>query len=499
MPHTILTPKAVKKLLITFLAPLPIVAFICYVSNSSSLKQHLQTISQSYVHQIEEIVDELRDENYQALYDATTCRQIQKDLLFEAFLREMLIVEEGRVTCSSKRSEDEIFQIKHKFSESKLNTGEYLFDISYEDGPVRSLLIIDQDKNNLHRSAISIVDQSYIDVRLGLKDDDRIAQSVMTVSGNTYPSNTHLKPSQFLTMEQSKHLNIQVTIEPSNKLINELYTNTLLVTIPISLFLSIFWHLFSYWYQTRGSLAEKIKKALINNEFFLVYQPLVDSSTSKIKGVEALIRWSHPRSGFIGPDVFIPVAEQHGLINNITDFVFERTLVDWKTHTTNNLHISINVPPSYLSQNSCLEKLTLLASRYKEQGLKLGIEITERQLLDKSDRAILTDIKKLGIDVSIDDFGTGYTSLSVLEDTEFDYLKIDRCFINTIGIKSINSPVLNSIINLANNMNVLMVAEGVETKEQADYLKDHGVQLLQGYFFYKPMSFEEIATLLENN
>ncbi|TVO32025.1 EAL domain-containing protein [Vibrio algivorus] len=282
-------------------------------------------------------------------------------------------------------------------------------------------------------------------------------------------------------------------------MITGIYTNTLLVTIPISLFLSIFWHLFSYWYQTRGSLAEKIKKALINNEFFLVYQPLVDSSTSKIKGVEALIRWNHPRSGFIGPDVFIPVAEQHGLINNITDFVFERTLVDWKTHTTNNLHISINVPPSYLSQNSCLEKLTLLASRYKEQGLKLGIEITERQLLDKSDRAILTDIKKLGIDVSIDDFGTGYTSLSVLEDTEFDYLKIDRCFINTIGIKSINSPVLNSIINLANNMNVLMVAEGVETKEQADYLKDHGVQLLQGYFFYKPMSFEEIATLLENN
>lgn len=158
MSHTILTPKAVKKLLATFLVPLPIVALICYASNSYSLKQNLQAISQSYVHQIEEIVDELRDENYQALYDATTCRQIQKDLLFEAFLREMFIVQDGKVTCSSKRSEDEITQIKHKFSKDMLKTGEYLFDISYEDGPIRSLLIIDQDKNNLNRSAISMFD-----------------------------------------------------------------------------------------------------------------------------------------------------------------------------------------------------------------------------------------------------------------------------------------------------------------------------------------------------
>lgn len=499
MPHTMLSPKAFKNLATTFLVPLPIIGLIFFLIGENHLKQELHKISHSYVNQIEAIADELRDENLQALYDATTCQQIQKDLLFEAFLREMLIVEDLKITCSSKRSEADLAKIKHQLPAEMLETGEYLFDVPYEDGPVRSLLVVDKDKNAPSRSAISIIDQSYIDVRLGLGSDDRIMHSIMTVSGKTYPANSHIEDNRFLTTASSDHLNIQISIQPSNKLKNELYINCVLFTIPVSLFFSMLWYLLRYWYQTKGSLAEKMKKALKANEFYLVYQPLVDSSTAKVQGMEALIRWNSPRTGFIGPDIFIPVAEQHGLINKITDFVFERALADWQQNTVSDLHIGINVPPSYLSQNSCLEKLKAYAKRYQAQGLKLGIEITERQLLDKSNRAVLTDIQKLGIDVYIDDFGTGYTSLSVLEDTEFNYLKIDRCFINTIGIKSVNSPVLNSIINLADSMNVLMVAEGVETKEQADYLKSHGVQLLQGYFFYKPMSLEDMSALLKNN
>ncbi|MGV3000677.1 EAL domain-containing protein [Vibrio sp. E150_018] len=499
MSHSVLSPKAFKKLAATFLLPFPIIGLIFFLIGENHLKQKLHRISHSYVNQITVIADELRDKNLQALYNATTCQQIQKDLLFEAFLREMLIVEGSKITCSSKRSESDWSKIKHQLPAEMLETGEYLVDFPYKNGPVRSLIIVDKGKDTPSRSAISIIDQSYIDVRLGLGNDDRIMHSIMTVSGKTYPANSYIKDNHFLTTARSDHLNIQISIQPSNKLTNELYINCVLFSIPISLFLSIFWCLIRYWYQTKGSLSEKMKKAIKANEFYLVYQPLVDSSTTRIQGMEALIRWNNPRTGFISPDIFIPVAEQHGLINKITDFVFERALDDWQQNTVNGLHIGINVPPSYLSQNSCLEKLEAYAKRYQSQGLKLGIEITERQLLDKSDRAVLTNIQKLGIDVSIDDFGTGYTSLSILQDTEFNYLKIDRCFINTIGIKSVNSPVLNSIINLADSMNVLMVAEGVETKEQADYLKSRGVQLLQGYFFYKPMSQEDMSVLLKND
>lgn len=177
--------------------------------------------------------------------------------------------------------------------------------------------------------------------------------------------------------------------------------------------------------------------------------------------------------------------------------MLERALYDWQEYSAENLHMSINVPPSYLSQTNCLAKLKTFMKRYQAKGLKLCVEITERQLLDNSDRAILADIQKLGIDVSIDDFGTGYTSLSILQETEFNYLKIDRCFINTIGFESVNAHVLNTIINLADSMQVTMIAEGVETQEQADYLREHGVQLLQGYFFHRPMAAEEVNNLLQ--
>ncbi|WP_089138081.1 EAL domain-containing protein [Vibrio rumoiensis] len=498
MPNTKLSPKALKKFIITLLVPLPVIGLICFLIGEHTLKLNLQHISHSYVNQIESIVDELRDENLQALYDAATCQQIQKDLLFEAFLREMVIIKDRKIVCSSKRSEIELAQIKHRMPASMLKSGEYLFDIPYDEGSVRSLLVVNQDKHNPDRSAISIIDQSYIDVRLGLDDDDRISQSVMTVSGEIYPSNSHIEANRFLTTSHSTHLNIQVSIVPSAKLKNELYANSILFSIPISLFLSMLWHLITYWYQTKGSLAEKIKKALKTNEFFLVYQPIIDSSTTEIKGIEALIRWNSSRVGFIGPDVFIPVAEQHGLINDITDFVLERVLSDWNENKTQNLHMSINVPPSYLSQDACLDKLSTFAQRYKTQGLKLCVEITERQLLKENDRNVLKEIQQMGVDVSIDDFGTGYTSLSVLQNSEFNYLKIDRCFINTIGIESVNSPVLDTIINLGHSMNVLMVAEGVETKEQADYLLSQGVQLLQGYYFYRPLSIEDILETLQH-
>lgn len=500
MPNTKLSPKALQKLIIPFLVPLPIIGLIFVLIGEHNLKQDLQRISYSYVQKIESIVDELRDENLQALYDATTCQQIQKDLLFEAFLREMVIVENQEISCSSKRSTVEVTQNKHKIPSNMLESGEYLFDIPESNGTIRSLLVVDKDKNNPHRSAISVIDQHYIDLRLGLDSDDRISQSIMTVSGKTYPLNSHIKPGRFITTSQSKHLNIQVTILPSSKLKNNLYTNSILFSIPISLLLSLIWHLISYWYLTKGSLAEKIKKALKDDEFYLVYQPIVNSSTSKIEAVEALIRWCSSRNGFIGPDVFIPIAEQHGIINDITDFVLERVLLDWDKPTSNqNLHMCINVPPSYLSQGACLDKLERMAKRYQDKGLQLGIEITERQLLAESDRIVLTKIHDMGIEVSIDDFGTGYTSLSVLQETKFSYLKIDRCFINTIGTESVNSPVLNSIINLARSMQVPMVAEGVETQEQADYLREHGVQLLQGYFFYKPMPINEVSKVIKPN
>ncbi|MBD1572163.1 cyclic diguanylate phosphodiesterase [Vibrio sp. S17_S38] len=499
MPNTASTIKKrlIKKILIILLIPLPIALFSSFHFANISLQGQLRSLAQSYVHQMEEIVNELRDENKQALYDAKNCEQIQKSLLFETFLREMLISDDGHIVCSSKRGYEEYSAFSALLPRSHFPQGEYLFDFSDGAEKVRSLIVVDIDKHHPQRSAISIVDQRYIDVRLGFQSDDRISHTQMTVNKVNYPKGSKINNAPFATSAISKYLDIQVTITPSNKLKHDIFILYYLSAIPIWLLLAILIYLIQYWYFSRGTLIEDLKRAVKHHELHLVYQPLLNSSDKKISAVEALLRWENAKHGNVPPDIFIPLAEQHGFINTITDFVLEQALNDWEENSNHSpIQIGINVPPSYLLASDCIEKFSIWVQKYQEKNLLLGIEITERQLLNEKGRTILDDIRQLGIEVFIDDFGTGHTSLSILQDIQFDYLKIDRCFINSIGVQSVNTPVLNSIINLAHQLNVKIVAEGVETKEQMDYLIEHDVELLQGYYFYKPMTFSQLKSIL---
>ncbi|MDN3683357.1 EAL domain-containing protein [Vibrio sinaloensis] len=131
---------------------------------------------------------------------------------------------------------------------------------------------------------------------------------------------------------------------------------------------------------------------------------------------------------------------------------------------------------------------------FSQIGIVLTTEITERQMLDDKGREALHRLREHGMRISIDDFGTGHTALSVIQQTEFDYLKIDKCFVDTIGVETVNSAVLNTIIELGHRLNVQMVAEGVEEEHQAQYLAKMGVHKLQGYYFAKPLSLKEIET-----
>ncbi|WP_086980672.1 EAL domain-containing protein [Vibrio aphrogenes] len=499
MSNSSLTPKAFRKVVFTFLIPLPIILMIGFYLSKLSIKKELQYIANSSIHHIEKLINELRDENKQALYDAENCQQIQKDLLFETFLREMLLVEEGKIVCSSKRLTIDSTLANILLPNHILHSGEYLYALPKPSTQRRNLFVVDQDIKAYQRSAISIIDHNYLDVALGLRDDDRLSASHLTVTGITYPEIDSRVDHSYAVTADSKDLNVNITVEPSDKLIKEKRAIYMLGGVPISFFLSIILYLINFWIKGRSSLIEDIKKALKNDEMFVVYQPLVDSQSQKIHSVETLIRWNHSRNGMIQPDIFIPLAEQHGLINDVTDFVLNKALSDWKDYIVphSNFHVGINIPPQYLSKPNCVKNLHDIAQQFAQRNIHLCIEITERQLLNAQDREVLTDIRKLGITVAIDDFGTGYTSLSVLQDTDFDYLKIDRCFTNTIGVESINAPVLNNIIKLAHDLNTQITAEGVETPQQAEYLKNQGVELLQGFYFYNPMLIDELLEQLQ--
>lgn len=217
------------------------------------------------------------------------------------------------------------------------------------------------------------------------------------------------------------------------------------------------------------------------------------TDSGEIHGYEALIRWVNPKLGFITPDSFIPIAEEYGLINKLTDYVLKQVEQDISSFPTAlGLHIGINVPPSYLSSQNHIKRLIKCSNTLSEKGLQLTVEITERQLLDEQGKQVLKPLRNAGIIIAIDDFGTGRTALSVLQDITFDCLKIDKCFTDTIGVDSINAPVLNSIIELAHQLNVEIIAEGIEHAYQAEYLKAKGVKLHQGYYYAKPLCLKEL-------
>ena len=256
---------------------------------------------------------------------------------------------------------------------------------------------------------------------------------------------------------------------------------------------------FQSFMRRQVSIPTLIRLALRRKEFFVVYQPIVRLDNRRCVGAEALLRWRRQDGSLVGPDLFIPIAEAAGLIGNITARMLELVGADLPAIVAQapTLRVSVNLAPEDLGSGDIVEQLRKTVSGAGVSPRNLTVEATERGLIDvKLARAAIRDIQDAGIRVAIDDFGTGYSCLSYLENLQVDCLKIDKAFIDSVGTAAPTNSVVGHIIAMAKSLGVLMVAEGVESEAQAQFLRMRGVQFAQGWLFARPMPAAEFLRYL---
>ena len=238
------------------------------------------------------------------------------------------------------------------------------------------------------------------------------------------------------------------------------------------------------------------------DQLFMAYQPQINSETGRISGLEALVRWNHPELGAISPAVFAPLAEGSGLINLLGDWIFKRVdsdILALDGAMPPELTISINLSPLQFSQANFLDTLKIRLKQLQSNN-EIELELTEGVVMsDAEDSMIkLKELRSAGFRLAIDDFGTGYSSLSYLKDFPVNTLKIDQAFVAALGTESANS-IVRAILALAKALNLDVVAEGVETREQAAFLTGHQCKILQGFLLARPMPLGGVIDLLDHD
>lgn len=255
----------------------------------------------------------------------------------------------------------------------------------------------------------------------------------------------------------------------------------------------------------RLQLETDLRRGLEQQELVVHYQPIINLNTGKIAGFEALVRWSHPERGLVPPGLFIPIAEETGLITPIGYWVLSESCRQLRTWQKQNLvnpsvFVSVNLSVKQFSQPNLLEQIDEVLEQSQLAPNCLKLEITESAIMDneKDVALILKELRKRHILISIDDFGTGYSSLSYLHSFPVDSLKVDKSFVQRLNQEPENVGLIPVIISLAKTMNMSVIAEGIELPEQLMILKELSCGFGQGYFFSKPVPPEKLMELLSH-
>ena len=423
---------------------------------------------------------------------------LREQVALEPFVSSVNLARQGKIYCTSLLGSYRMSYPVEDFIQGKLR----LHNVSpaHQDTPY---LMVRAEQEG--RSVLSVIHGGYLGFMLRLNDPSleimlRVGEHWLDKQGNLFMQaptlpNLALVSLSSETYPLSLYVGYSVSSGWQEWVQQQWFELVLLVGFCTGVALLVWWLL-----GRPRSPSSELARALRAREFIPFLQPLVAADDEKVVGAEVLMRWRHPSAGLIRPDLFIPQAEACGLIVPMTSLIMAKAgqrLAAEQARLPDGFHISLNISAAHCRDDALLGDCRAFLALFKPGKVVLVLELTERELLvaDPQTLSLFRQLNELGVQLSMDDFGTGHSSLVYLQQFQIDFLKIDQSFIGRIGTESLSEHIVDNVIDLGSRLGLSLVAEGVETRQQADYLKDK-VAYLQGYLFGRPMPLGEFITSL---
>ncbi|WP_372872817.1 EAL domain-containing protein, partial [Shewanella sp.] len=453
-------------------------------------RQDIQVLAEFANKRLTGLIDEAKDINQHMLTNSADddCHQLMQLAAFKEYIRGSLLLKGDTFYCSSKLGR--ISEHREKVLPHWNLSDEAVFVVPGTPAvPATPAIVVVGRDNSRDCTVVSVVDAQL------MLDGFQTPLELPIANIQLFDNNLqNIKPG--LEVYHSSHPGIRLLLKSNPDYAKKNFWHYLILLLPACLLLCLgSWQWWRKYRLRRSSMVDDIRRGLTADEFYLAYQPVL-TTRGEVAGVETLLRWRHPHLGAVRPDIFIPLAEEHGLMPALTERVFSLAMADFAgLHFPDGFKLGVNLTAVQLAQgggNNFAELHRCLSAA----GVQTLLEITERTLIAPDITSQIEVFRRQGVLIAIDDFGTGQTSLALLQTLPLDYLKIDKCFVDTIGRDDMSTHVLDSIIALSHKLEYLIVAEGVETQAQAEYLSAAGVHFLQGFLFARPMPITELSPWL---
>ena len=492
--------------IITF--PFFVSCILMYIIFISESEKWALTSAQRAVHSIESILDYGDVSNDVALrFKNLPCKdavlELRRQVTVVPYVRSVNLAKNNNIYCTSLFGDSNFEDNSSKYKDGKL-----LLMPGNKVQNNHPIVVLRKESGDT--ASLSGIDSIYFKKLLVQQDDDNlllflyINDEWLTEDGIF----SHKNPVQHLAIKQSsKSDKYPFTIYAGlnyDSAFDAFWDEDKIYIIGLFCILISF-SLVMWWQLNRPrSFASELERALKKHEFVPYAQPLVDSVSRKVIGIEILMRWKHPTQGLIRPDLFIPQAEESGLIVPMTVSLLKETAkILKKSHhlIPKKFHVGVNITAKHCKGMKLLFDCQEFLAEMKSEEINLVLELTERQELESSDHILdlFARLNRMGVLLAIDDFGTGHSSLGYLKNFKVGCLKIDMSFVKQIGEGSLSEHLIDNIIDLGRRLSLTLVAEGVENEMQAGFLQEKGVTYLQGYMFGKPMPLNEAMLKLTDN